>query len=98
MASMGVSTFTSTSRRRADTWAEPISSRGDLLLRLCGGRGGGGGYARLQLLQDLPGPAEHRLGHSGQLGHLDAVALVGAAPDDLAQEEDVVLLLLAAML
>ena len=27
MASMGVSTFTSTSRRRADTWAEPISSR-----------------------------------------------------------------------
>src|SRR5699024_5079747 len=47
---------------------------------------GGGGF---QLAQHLVGPPGHAAGQAGQLGHLDAVAVVGRAADDPAQESDV---------
>ena len=45
----------------------------------------------LEAGQDLLGAGDHRGRQAGQPRHLDAVAAVGAAGDDLAQEDDVVL-------
>ena len=42
----------------------------------------------------MAGPGDDLVGHPGQLGHFNAVALVGPAGDDLPQEENVVPLLL----
>ena len=71
--------------------------------RLCGGlfpgRGSSGGLEVLELFRDvvvrelvddLFGPVDDDIGEAGQAGDLNAVALVGAAPDDLSQENNVV--------
>ena len=73
----------------------PQVHEGHLAPLVGGGLGRGKGSAVfLQLLEDGPGPLHHPVGDPGQLGHLDAVALIGPAPDDLPQEEDLVPLLL----
>ena len=36
-----------------------------------------------ELSGDLPGAADHRIRNPGQLCHLDSVALICAAPDNL---------------
>ena len=43
----------------------------------------------LQFLQDDLGPLDHLLRQTRQLGDFDAVAAVGAAGDDLPQEDDI---------
>ena len=45
-----------------------------------------------QLMDDLLGPLDHVVGHPGQLGNLNAVALICAAFDNLSQENDIVAL------
>jgi hypothetical protein len=45
----------------------------------------------LEVEEDLPGPVDDGPGDTGQLGDMDAVALVGGAGDDLAQKNDLVL-------
>ena len=45
----------------------------------------------LQLGQNLLRPLDHLARHAGQPGHVDAVALVGRAVDDLVQEDHLVL-------
>ena len=47
-----------------------------------------------KLLHQFLGPLDHRIRHPGQLGHLDAVALIGPALYDLPQEYNIVALLL----
>src|SRR5271157_4491537 len=43
--------------------------------------------------QDLACAVEYRGGHAGELGHVNAVALIGAAGDDAVQEDDLALAL-----
>ena len=45
-------------------------------------------FAFLQVAQDQLGPLQHRFGHTGQAGDMDAVALVRAALDNFSQEND----------
>jgi hypothetical protein len=44
----------------------------------------------LKLAQHLLGALKDLVGHSGQAGHMNAVAPVGAAGDDVAKEDDAV--------
>src|ERR1044071_2662877 len=47
-------------------------------------------FGLFEVAQDFLGAVEDRFGDSGQAGDLDAVTLVGAAGNDLAQENDLV--------
>ena len=53
----------------------------------------GGLVLAFQFGQDLPGPLDDPSGHPRQARHLNAVALVRPAGDDLSQEEDLVFFL-----
>ena len=62
-----------------------------------GRRGGGSGgrrtITRFQLVQQLPGPADHRIRQSGHFGNVYTEGVIGPAGDDFPQENHFILLL-----
>ena len=71
----------------------PSRGEGRLAATGRGGRFEAPGFAALERGEHLSRALDHRSGHAGELGDVDAVAAVGAAGDDAVQEDDLAVLL-----
>ena len=92
---MGVSVSISTCRRRSATSEAPISRKDTWPLSAAGAAGAGAGQPSASSSERMSrARSMTRLGTPRQARNLDAVALVGGAGDDLAQENHIVLPLL----